>query len=96
MIDQIVQHECAGCGFCEIACPMDVIRTDPVTRKPYIAYRKDCQTCFLCEHFCPVGAIKIGLERSPKYSTEFIWSQVLKIGEIDAALSKDEPEAKGR
>ena len=51
---------CIGCGRCVDHCPMDVLRMDEETGKPYIAYGRDCQSCFLCEHDCPVkGAVSV-------------------------------------
>ncbi len=50
---------CSGCGICVDRCPMDVLRLDQKTRKPFIKYLRDCQSCFLCEMDCPVGAIYV-------------------------------------
>lgn len=55
---------CIGCRECVMACPTDVIRTDPKTKKAFIAYPADCQICHLCRMYCPVDAIKISPEKS--------------------------------
>jgi NAD-dependent dihydropyrimidine dehydrogenase PreA subunit len=57
---------CVGCGNCVDVCPMDVLRMDEESRRPFIAYLRDCQSCFLCERECPVeGALWVtpGRER---------------------------------
>ena len=54
---------CTECGICADTCPMDVIRMDEETNKPFIAYLRDCQSCFLCEMDCPVEAIYVTPER---------------------------------
>jgi adenylylsulfate reductase, subunit B len=53
-IRKIDYTTCIGCGICVEHCPMDVIRMNKRTKRPYIAYLKDCQSCYLCEHDCPV------------------------------------------
>ena len=52
-----------GCGICVDNCPMDVIRMDEETGKPFVKYLRDCQSCFLCEIDCPVEAIYVTLDR---------------------------------
>ena len=54
---------CDGCGLCDMACPMDVIRIDQATKKAFIKYLRDCQACLLCEYNCPQKAIYV----SPEY-----------------------------
>ena len=50
---------CIGCGTCVDICPMDVLRMDELSKKPFIKYLRDCQSCFLCERDCPVTAIYV-------------------------------------
>jgi NAD-dependent dihydropyrimidine dehydrogenase PreA subunit len=54
---------CVKCGICLDVCPMDVIRADGKSGKPFIKYLRDCQSCFLCEMECPVGAIYVTPDR---------------------------------
>jgi len=54
---------CTGCGACVDACPLDVLRSNKATMKPFIKYLRDCQSCLLCEISCPVEAIYV----SPDY-----------------------------
>ena len=54
---------CTECGICAEICPMDVLRIDEETNKPFIAYLRDCQSCFLCEMDCPAEAIYVTPER---------------------------------
>ncbi len=49
---------CNACGICVEDCPMDVLRTDEESGKPFIQYLRDCQSCFLCQKECPVEAIR--------------------------------------
>jgi len=59
-IRKIDYHLCVGCGRCVDHCPMDVLRMDDKTKKPFIAYLRDCQSCFLCERDCPIeGALRV-------------------------------------
>ena len=62
-IRKIDYRLCSGCGMCVDNCPMDVIRMDKTTRKPFVKYIRDCQSCFLCELDCPEGAIYVTPER---------------------------------
>jgi len=62
-IRKIDHAVCNGCGLCVDICPMDVIRIDKETKKPFIKYLRDCQSCFLCEIECPVGAIYVTPDR---------------------------------
>ncbi len=62
-IRKIDYDPCNGCGICVDNCPMDVIRMDEATNKPFIAYLRDCQSCFLCEMDCPVEAMFVTPER---------------------------------
>lgn len=54
---------CNGCGACVEACPLDVLRIDKATTKPFIKYLRDCQSCLLCEINCTLQAIFV----SPDY-----------------------------
>ncbi len=60
MIQSIDEDLCRGCGLCEAACPMDVIRLDREEKKARIAYPSDCMTCYNCELACPEGAVRVG------------------------------------
>lgn len=60
MIQAIDSSLCEGCGTCDTACPADVIRIDPATRKAVVVYLEDCMTCYNCERLCPGGAIRVG------------------------------------
>jgi 2-oxoacid:acceptor oxidoreductase delta subunit (pyruvate/2-ketoisovalerate family) len=57
-------NECRGCEVCQLMCPDQAIRKDPVTHQPIIdlAY---CKGCGLCAHLCPKGAIIMILEQKP-------------------------------
>ena len=54
---------CNGCEICVDICPMDVLRMDEDTKKPFIKYLRDCQSCFLCEVDCPLEAIYVTPDR---------------------------------
>lgn len=58
-IRKIDYQLCNGCEICVDECPMDVLRMDKETKKPFIKYLRDCQSCFLCEVDCPVEAIYV-------------------------------------
>ena len=62
-IRKIDYELCEGCGTCVDECPMDVIRMDENTGKPFIKYLRDCQACFLCEIDCPTEAIFVSPDR---------------------------------
>ncbi len=62
-IRKIDYRLCSACGICVDICPMDVIRMDKETKKPFIKYLRDCQSCFLCELECPEGAIYVSPEK---------------------------------
>ncbi|MFC1979853.1 ferredoxin family protein [Chloroflexota bacterium] len=54
---------CNSCEICVEVCPMDVIRMDEKTERPFIKYLRDCQSCFLCMDDCPEGAIYVTYHR---------------------------------
>ncbi len=54
---------CICCDTCVDICPMDVLRLDIDTKRPFIAYLSDCQNCFLCQRDCPVDAIYVTPDR---------------------------------
>ena len=54
---------CIGCGTCVDICPMDVLRMDERSKKPFIKYLRDCQSCFLCERDCPKAAIYVSPDK---------------------------------
>jgi NAD-dependent dihydropyrimidine dehydrogenase PreA subunit len=58
-IESIDLTLCTGCGICAEACPMDVIRFDPDSQEPRIAYPESCIFCFLCETWCPSSCIEV-------------------------------------
>lgn len=62
-IRKIDYQLCNGCGICVDYCPMDVLRMDEKTKRPFIKYLRDCQSCFLCEIDCPVEAIYVTPDR---------------------------------
>ncbi len=62
-IRRIDYQLCNGCEICVDECPMDVLRMDEETNKPFIKYLRDCQSCFLCEIDCPVEAIYVTPDR---------------------------------
>ncbi len=62
-IRKIDYQLCTGCEICVDECPMDVLRMDKETKKPFIKYLRDCQSCFLCEVDCPVEAIYVTPDR---------------------------------
>lgn len=62
---------CNGCEICIEICPMDVLRMDENTKKPFIKYLRDCQTCFLCTRRCPTGAIYVTTDRERRIPPGF-------------------------
>lgn len=62
-IRKIDYRLCTGCGICVEHCPMDVLRMDKESKKPFIKYLRDCQTCFLCVKDCPEDAITVTYQR---------------------------------
>ena len=62
-IRKINYRLCTKCGICADICPMDVIRIDDETNRPFIRYLSDCQACLLCERDCPEGAIYVSPDR---------------------------------
>ena len=62
-IRKIYYELCTGCGICVDNCPMDVLRMNEKTKKPFIQYLRDCQSCFLCERDCPEKAIYVTPDR---------------------------------
>ena len=61
---QVDEAKCSGCGACVTACPVDVIRLDPVKAKAVIVHLDDCCVCFLCQDDCPTGAMKVNHDSS--------------------------------
>ncbi len=57
---------CNGCGFCDAACPVDVIYMDQDSQTAEIAFPDDCMTCFNCELECPTDAIYVDPMKHPK------------------------------
>jgi NADH-quinone oxidoreductase subunit I len=66
--DENNQHNCVGCGLCQIACPNDTIKvitatetTEDGKKKRYLVkYEYDlgsCMFCQLCVNACPHDAI---------------------------------------
>jgi NAD-dependent dihydropyrimidine dehydrogenase PreA subunit len=58
-IRKIDYSKCDSCMICVDICPMDVIRADERTKKPFVKYLTDCMSCFICEMECPQKAIYV-------------------------------------
>lgn len=67
--DENNQHNCVGCGLCQMACPNDTIKvitatetTEDGKKKRYLVkYEYDlgsCMFCQLCVNACPHDAIR--------------------------------------
>lgn len=48
------KEKCIGCGACVQACPWDMPRVDPETKKS-----SKCVTCGACAEYCPTGALNV-------------------------------------
>jgi NAD-dependent dihydropyrimidine dehydrogenase PreA subunit len=62
-IESIDMDLCTGCGICVNSCCMDVLRMDPATGRPTIAYLNDCILCEFCALDCPEEAITVGPDK---------------------------------
>ena len=71
-IRKIDYGKCSKCGQCIRICPMDVLRRDGETKRPFIAYLSDCQSCFLCELYCPEEAIMVTPHRERRATMPWI------------------------
>ena len=58
-IHEISEERCVKCGICVTACAVDVIRRNPKTRAPFIAYPEECMLCDMCTWHCPTKAITV-------------------------------------
>ena len=56
-IKAVIEEKCVGCGACYRACPADVFRLDPQTRKAKVQYPQDCELCMWCVTECKQNAL---------------------------------------
>jgi 2-oxoglutarate ferredoxin oxidoreductase subunit delta len=69
MIEKIDSKLCNGCGWCELACPMELIllrdisKDDKKKKQAYFNNPMECVVCYNCEKVCPKGAITVGSEK---------------------------------
>lgn len=54
---RVIHSKCIECYSCLSVCPVDAIKVDKRTNRPYIDYRL-CIDCGSCIDECPVKAIK--------------------------------------
>ena len=63
MIEEILEKQCNGCGWCVVSCRMNLIHLDRRKKKAYFRNPEQCVVCFACCNTCPEDAIAVNAEK---------------------------------